>query len=268
MATVTLHLTAKNCLSVVIGICVVGLAAIPLKVSPEHLSWVRWQVVIWGLCVLAIAALIVQAFMQSHEDQKRDAKELERDETQNAIKVQLAQLVSKETEERAVALVEPDQGILPLNPPVNFDGPQFFKVAYHSLMTEDVTRRVRIAASQNKAHFKPEDFYARLIGVGMVGFLHDVTWAYIWASQFLMLTELNRRGGNMAAGAAKEFYDHGAKEYPAYYTNYSFDGWLGFMQTQGLILRHPSEMLEITVRGRDFLSYSGHNSRTADQKTG
>jgi hypothetical protein len=40
---ITLHLTRKNFLTVIAGICVVGLAVIPLSVPADHLGWTRWQ---------------------------------------------------------------------------------------------------------------------------------------------------------------------------------------------------------------------------------
>jgi len=151
--------------------------------------------------------------------------------------------------------------------PVNFDAPLFFRTAYHSNWTRDVENRIRLAAHQNEPN-DHESFYARFIGIGYVAYHHDMTWAYIYKSQVLMLTELNRRGGMMASADARPFYDRATAEYPSVYGNYSFDQWLAFIIGRVLILRHPSDMLEITVGGRDFLSYLAHYSRSADDRKG
>jgi hypothetical protein len=261
------HLTLKNFLSVLVGICVVALAFIPLTVSAEHLLWMRWQAAVVILTIVALVSLFVQAGLQSKEDHEKEEKESKRDKTQEEIVSQLAQLSSKGTE-KSLVLTEAAQDIQPVDPPVNFDALAYFKHSYHSLWTADIEKRVKIAAAQNRAHFKPEDFYAQFIGVGMAAYSHDITWAYIWKSQFLMLAELNRRGGIMPISAAKSFYDQGAADYPGHYKNYTFDQWMVFVQTQELLIRHPSEMIDITFRGRDFLSYSAHHGRSADQKSG
>lgn len=123
-------------------------------------------------------------------------------------------------------------------------------------------------AEQNRSYCTPEDFYAEFIGVGLVAYIHDMTWAYIFKSQLLMLTELNRSGGFLPVAEAKKFYDRAVIDYSDNYAHYSFEQWMAFMHSHGLPIRHPSEMLEITVHGRDLLAYLGHNSRTADQKIG
>ncbi|HEV2385680.1 MAG TPA: hypothetical protein VGS20_00345 [Candidatus Acidoferrales bacterium] len=83
MARVTLHPTLRNFLSVIAGVCVVGLAIIPLTVSADHLSWVRWEMVICLAAGLAVAALIVQACLQSAEDARREQREQQRDKREH-----------------------------------------------------------------------------------------------------------------------------------------------------------------------------------------
>jgi hypothetical protein len=263
----TLHLTKKNAWILVSGVCVVLVTAIGLLVPSEHWGLPPWKLVILILVLSALLGLTITFFSQSREDSEREKKEQERDKTQQAIMAQLAQL-SVRGSENSQGLTTATEDMQPMNPPVNFNATTYFTSAHHSLWTADVEQRIKIAAAQNRAHYTPEDFYAKFIGLGLVAYMHDITWAYIWKSQFLMLAELNRRGGNMPVSVAKEFYDKGKKDYPGNYASYTFEQWLTFVVTQGLVIRHPSEMLEITVRGRDFLSYSAHNSRTADERRG
>src|ERR1700693_1913132 len=70
-----------------------------------------------------------------------------------------------------------------------------------------------------------------------------------------MLLELNRKQGLLPLAEVKTYYAKAALEYPPSYGNYSFDEWMAFMKSNGLVLRHPSDMVEITLRGKDFLRY-------------
>jgi hypothetical protein len=264
-----LHLTRKNWFVWVAGVCVVLLAAIAVLVPSDHWGLPPWKWIIFALVGLAIIGLTIQLFVQSREDQERELRDSKLDARQQGIEAKLTeitQLVSKDTYlavSTSTNSIEP-----PLNPPVDFDASKYFRTAHQSAWTADVEKRIRIAAAQNKAYFTTEEFYSKFIGVGLVAYMPDITWAYIWKSQILMLAELNKQNGTMTLDAAKTFYTGGSTDYPSNYIHYSFDQWLGFMTTQGLIIVHPSKMLEITVRGRDFLSNMAHNSRTADQRIG
>ena len=248
--------------------CVVLIAVIGLIVPSDHWLLPPWKWAIFGLAIAAFAGLTTQLFLQSREDDKRDEKDAKRDQIQQNLVAQLEQLAPKATDTSKGLMAVATGSPQPLSPPVLFDAANYFRTAYHSLLTEDVEKRIRIAAEQNKPYCSPEDFYTKFIGTGLVAYIHDITWAYIFKSQILMLTELNRRGGFLPISDAQAFYHQAVTDYPNIYTNYSFQQWMNFMLEQGLFIAHPSNMLEITVRGRDFLAYSGHNSRTADQKSG
>jgi hypothetical protein len=79
VAKITQRLNSKNSLSVLIGVCVVVLAVVPLSVPASQIGWPRWQLIIWLTVVVAVAGLYVQAILQSREDAKREEKEQERD---------------------------------------------------------------------------------------------------------------------------------------------------------------------------------------------
>jgi len=64
----------KNFLSVIVGVCVVGLALIPLLVPTEHLTYTQWRVAIIALGAVAIVALILQAVLQSQLDTRLEQK--------------------------------------------------------------------------------------------------------------------------------------------------------------------------------------------------
>jgi len=157
--------------------------------------------------------------------------------------------------------------VVPGFPGPNFDAKEFFRTAYYSPLTAEVEKNIRIVAEQNQKNDR-EGFMAKLVGVGLVGFFHEIAWAYIYKSQLLMLTEMNRRSGWLPAKDAKAYYDSAAIEYPTVYSRYSFDQWLGFLKAQGLILQHPSDMLEITIKGKDFLKYLTHWGHDLNQRKG
>ena len=153
------------------------------------------------------------------------------------------------------------------SPPVPFDATAFFRTAYYSPVTAEVEKNIKIAAASNQPN-DHEGFLAKFIGVGAVAYWNDITWAYIYKSQFLALTEMNRRNGWLPIAEAKGFYDRATKEYPQVYTNYLFDQWLEYMKTRNLVLRHPSDMLEITHGGKDLLRYVAHCGYNIESKIG
>ena len=257
----TIHLTAKNSLSIVQVLCMIALAIIPLVAEPSHLGWVRWLASMWIIVFIGVVSVFVQAHLQSKEDHEREQKEQRRDSVQEGI---LAQITQSKSDTPLVATQI--DALDPSDPPVNFDALKQFKTSYQSWWTQDVEKRVKIAAAQNKSVMPAEDFYARLIGIGLVGFLHDLTWAYVWKSQILLLLELNKRGGSMPTAEAKSFYDSAAKEFPSNYARYFFEQWIGFMQAHQLVIPHQNGMLALTMRGKDFIAYSAYKSYTPDQR--
>jgi hypothetical protein len=62
------------------------------------------------------------------------------------------------------------------------------------------------------------------------------------------------------------YYDKAAVDYPNLYPKYSFEQWLNYLMSEQLLIRHPSDMLEITHKGRDFLKYLAHWGRDINVK--
>jgi len=148
-----------------------------------------------------------------------------------------------------------------------FDAKEWFRLAYISPLTTEGEKNIRIIARRNQPDDR-EGFLARFIGVGLVAYLHDLTWAYIYKSQLLMLLEMNRKGGWMSLADAKIYYDQAVIAYPAIYSNYSYEQWLDFMKQRQLFIHHPSNMLEITIHGKDFLKYLTHWGNYPDARHG
>jgi hypothetical protein len=144
-----------------------------------------------------------------------------------------------------------------------FNATEFFATAYTSMMHQDIQNNVRTAAQLNNPNDR-EAFYLKLIAIGLPQFTYEVTWANIFRSQILALMEINRRLVPIAE--VKAFYDKAAVENPSLYANYSFDQWMEFLKSHVLIIWHPSGMVEITVRGKDFLKYLTHWGRYPDDR--
>lgn len=89
----TVHLTLKNLLSVVIGVCVVGLAFIPLHVAPNDVS--KWNRLVWLFAVVGVLAILIQALLQSREDHQRDEKDRDRDKRQDSLDSNMAELLAQ-----------------------------------------------------------------------------------------------------------------------------------------------------------------------------
>lgn len=146
-----------------------------------------------------------------------------------------------------------------------FNIDEYFRVAYYSPLQTEVEQNFRTAAHEKHAQ-NTEAFYLKVISTGLVAIIHDQTWWPIFRSQLLALLELNKKRGMLPAAEMKKFYDAAAAEYPKDYADDTFDRWLGFLQSQKLLLRHPSEMVEITQRGKDFLKYLLHWGRGPETK--
>lgn len=89
MARIAFNVTTKSLLSLLVGLCVVALAAIPLFVPPDHLGWLRWKIATVASTVMAILSLLCQFLLQSKEDDLQSARELERDNKIHAIHLAL-----------------------------------------------------------------------------------------------------------------------------------------------------------------------------------
>jgi len=150
-------------------------------------------------------------------------------------------------------------------PKITFDPNHWFRVAYYSPLTAEVENNIKIVAAKTQ---DTEGFYARFIGIGMIGYLHDITWAYIFRSQLLTIGEMNRRNGYLPLSEARMYYDKAVVDYPTIYASYSFEQWLGYMEEQQLLIKHPSDMLAITHRGKDLLRYLAHWGRDINLKLG
>jgi hypothetical protein len=78
---------------------------------------------------------------------------------------------------------------------------------------------------------------------------------FIFGSQLDILNHLNARS---ATGETlqniRAFYDKAVQDFPAFYSSYSFESYLAFLETQQLVIREDQQ-LKITPRGQALLHY-------------
>jgi hypothetical protein len=154
--------------------------------------------------------------------------------------------------------------LLGQNSTVEFNAKQHFALAYYSPITAEVEKNIKIVAQKDYPNDK-EAFYARFIGTGLIVYQYDWTWFMIYGSQLLALTELNSRGMIPIADLQKH-YDAAVVEYPKTYEKYSFEQWIDFMKTRLLVSTYPSQMIELSWGGKDFLRYLAHCGRDINVK--
>lgn len=139
---------------------------------------------------------------------------------------------------------------------VTFDPKKWFALAYYSPITAEVEKNIARIAEMLYPKER-EAFYARLIGVGLVGVQHEMTWLMIFRSRLAAIDEMSSRG-LVPIGDLKKHYDSGAASNPKFYATYSFENWVEFMKTRMLIALYPSQMVELSFSGKDFLRYLAH----------
>ena len=77
----------------------------------------------------------------------------------------------------------------------------------------------------------------------------------IWGSQIYILEHLNvNRLGVLKDNIKTIYYDEAAEKWPPFFTNYSYDAYLGFLKNSNLVLEQDGCLL-ITILGVEFLQY-------------
>ena len=125
-----------------------------------------------------------------------------------------------------------------------------------------VQRETRIRAELEHLAFRDmnerERFLVRLLAANSIIQAFEQTYSAIWGSQIGVLQFLNSGGPDGVQSALLQpWYDQAAARHSDVFTNYTFDQWLGFLETQQLILRKETAVL-ITLEGREFLKYLVH----------
>jgi len=148
-----------------------------------------------------------------------------------------------------------------------FDSVDFFRTAYYSPLQDVAANSLRAEAERVRPKDK-ESFYLDVLAVGMMSLIYNDIWWPLYRSQLRALSALNNQNGLVPIGAFRKFYEEAAKEFESEYKsrNISFEEWIAYLTRNMLLIIHPSQMVEITLRGKDFLKYLLHWGRSENVK--
>ena len=88
-------------------------------------------------------------------------------------------------------------------PATTFNTAKFFADSYDSPLATEVENNIRLAM-KDKTPSERDNLLSKIVGVGVVNYLYDIVWAYIFKSQLDLLMELNRR--TLLLSEAQEYY--------------------------------------------------------------
>lgn len=128
----------------------------------------------------------------------------------------------------------------------------FYKTSGGPFLDEMEAHFQRLAA-HHKDIAERERFLVRALSAGAISYLHDMTYSSIFRSQIEVLDNLNTRGA-VTLDTLRPNYDAVASVSPNVYRLHPFESWIEFMKGQNLI-RQDGNVVQITVRGKDFLKY-------------
>lgn len=140
---------------------------------------------------------------------------------------------------------------------------EYYKVGSGPFLDELEAHFQRLAV-YHKDQKERERFLIRALAAGAASYLHDVSWFTIFRSQLNALNELNSKGA-MIRDELRQFYNAAALLNPHLFNDYTFDSWVEYLESQTLI-RQDGNIVQITVRGKDFLKYLVLRGFSASQR--
>jgi hypothetical protein len=105
-----------------------------------------------------------------------------------------------------------------------------------------------------------ERILVRFLAGATIALEFERIYADIWGSQIASLQFLNSASPGVASTRLQPAYDRAAKQWPAFYKNYSFENWLGFLERNGLV-EITGSTIAIRLLGREFLKHLVHQGR-------
>ncbi len=99
-----------------------------------------------------------------------------------------------------------------------------------------------------------EKLLIRAIAVWQVNHENERVARYIFGSQLEILLLLNARPSGETLEKVRAIYDRAVQNFPAIYTSYSFEPYLGYLERAQFVTRE-GDRLTVTPRGKAFLHY-------------
>jgi len=148
---------------------------------------------------------------------------------------------------------EPPQ--LPAPPKEDQSAQEFFRSFENALVREHEERiRTDMSARKLETPADREKALLKSLALTQIGTRFELAYRGVYASQLALLVHLNAHPDGLPASALQSFYEDAAKAFPFLYENYSFDGYLSFLESYGLITR-VHDMVHMSLAGREFLKY-------------
>ena len=136
----------------------------------------------------------------------------------------------------------------------------FYRTYDNALLAETETNiRASLApyqSAQDRERFLVRS-YATFVTLGVFEYL----WVLVYRSQLRAIQHVN--GGPVKVDDLKPFHDKALED--GLSPSYAFSDWLAFM-TSWLLLRQDGAVIQITVRGREFLKYMIESGKSLDDR--
>jgi len=140
----------------------------------------------------------------------------------------------------------------------------FYKTYDNRLLLE-CESNIRAFSDKYEPGEERERFLIRYFASTLMVGIFEYIWIAIFRSQIRLLEALNK--APMVIQAAEVFYDAAqTQDNAAFYGGYPFSAWLSFMKTWLLVTEELNGILQITVRGREFLKYLVETGRTLNER--
>lgn len=131
-------------------------------------------------------------------------------------------------------------------------------VETENALREELRRRNLLGAEAVPA-------FIRLIARQQINLQFNNTYWVIAGSQLRALQHLNIHPGPNDRNAVEFFHTEAALQNQEVYRRLDFNAWLSFLRTQGFILEHPGGRLELSIRGRSFLTHLVQSGASLDR---
>jgi hypothetical protein len=253
-----------------LAISCLGQAPVSAKIGSVHLMsfwkdrWddirgsLLWQVIIWicgGGLVTAVAQIL--AAIRDHPLALKDALLVF---VISALALAVAFLLAAARRNAAIPQAQGSHTTA-LEQLKNAD--DFYRTYDNALLVEAETN-IRSQANQYKSPDDREKFLTRTLASTFIVVVFENDWHTIFGSQLRLLEELNSQPVTIEE-IRNNHYQHAVEKFPAVYSNYSFESWIGFLHANVLTAQHGNTV-SITVRGREFLKYLIHQGRATKTK--
>ncbi len=128
------------------------------------------------------------------------------------------------------------------------------KRAFDSPLLLEQEQRIRNDLGEVLKAPEAVDVLIRHLAATQIIYRFENLYWLIWGSQIAILQHLNANASGTELRALRPFYDLAAKQYPDAFASYSFEAYLGFLETAGLVQKQGNQLV-IAPIGREFLGY-------------